>query len=301
MRARMTVPILPAGKFEELKDYLKRVGFSFEDRPNQLFLARAPDLVVSLYASGKVVIAGKDRTLEREVRWYLSKLGAIGEALPEKLEALKGRTRIGTDEAGKGDYFGPLVVAGVVLDERAEKEAMATGVRDSKALSDAFALDLSFKVREVAGRGNSELLRIFPEKYNEMYSKMGNVNHILAWAHARVIEVLLGARPDCRLVVVDQFSARSLEAALSDRGRSAELVQSVRGERDAAVACASILARAGFLDGISKLGDQFGTAFPKGAAAVVPCAREFVKERGAEHLGLVAKLHFRTTQKVLGP
>jgi len=297
----MTVPVLPEQHFADFKGYLRRVGFSFEERPHQAFLARAPDLVVSLYSSGKVVIAGKDRTLEREVRWYLSKLGATGEPLPEKLEALRGRTRIGTDEAGKGDYFGPLVVAGVVLDEKAENEAMGIGVRDSKTLSDARALELSDKVRRIAGRGNTELLRIFPEKYNELYSKMGNVNHILAWAHARVIEVLLGERTDCKLIVVDQFSAHSLDAALSERGRSAELVQSVRGERDAAVACASILARAGFLDGLATLGKQFGKAFPKGATAVVPWAREFVREHGVEHLGRVAKLHFRTTQKVLGP
>ena len=297
----MSVPVLASDKFADFKSYLKRVGFAFEERPRQVFLARAPDLVVSLYASGKIVIAGKDKTLEREVRWYLSKLGATGEQMPEALKNVVGRLRIGTDEAGKGDYFGPLVVAGVVLDERAEKEAMEIGVRDSKMLSDARALELADKVRRIAGRGNSELLRIFPEKYNELYSKMGNVNHILAWAHARVIDVLLGARTDCMLIVVDQFSARSLEVALSERARSAELVQSVRGERDAAVACASILARTGFLDGMGKLGEQFGTTFPKGATAVVPCGREFVREHGKERLGRVAKLHFRTTEKVLGP
>jgi len=297
----MSVPVLPENKFAGFKAYLKRVGFTFEDRPHQLFLARAPDLVVSLYDSGKVVIAGKDKTLEREVRWYLSKLGTTGERVPEILNNVAGRLRVGTDESGKGDYFGPLVVAGVVLDERSEKAAMALGVRDSKALADARALELAVKIRQMAGRGNSELVRILPDKYNELYSKMGNVNRILAWAHARVIEVLLGARPDCRLIVVDQFSARSLEAALSRRGRQAELVQSVRGERDAAVACASILARAGFLDGLGKLGEQFGTTFPKGATAVVGSAREFVRQHGAESLGKVAKLHFRTTQKVLGP
>jgi ribonuclease HIII len=130
---------------------------------------------------------------------------------------------------------------------------------------------------------------------------MGNLNRILAWAHARVIGVLLKSHPGCRLVVVDEFSARSLDAALKDRGRDVELVQSVRGERDAAVACASILARAGFLDGLEKLGEQYGTAFPKGATAVVGVARDFVRKHGGERLGEVAKLHFLTTQKVLGP
>jgi ribonuclease HIII len=294
-------PVLGEDKFDEFRKYLQRVGFKFEARPHQVFLARSESLVVSLYHSGKAVIAGKDRQLEKEVRWFLSKLGAVGEPLPPKLQKVAGRTRVGTDEAGKGDYFGPLVVAGVVLDARSEEKAAALGVRDSKELADSRAIELSTKVREIAGEGNWEVIRIFPDKYNELYERMGNVNHILAWAHARVIEVLLRTRPDCGLIVVDEFSARSLDAALTDRGRAAELVQSVRGERDAAVACASILARAGFLDGLEKLGEEYGTAFPKGATAVVGVAREFVRKHGEQCLGKVAKLHFRTTQKVLGP
>ena len=124
----MDVPVLPPERFEDFRAHLKRVGFAFEERPHQVFLARAPGLVVSLYESGKVVIAGKDRTLEREVRWYLEKLGAGGETVPEKLVELKGRSRIGTDEAGKGDYFGPLVVAAVLLAPETEEKMKALGV-----------------------------------------------------------------------------------------------------------------------------------------------------------------------------
>ena len=297
----MTVPLLPAGKFAELKAYLKRVGFAFEERPHQVFLARAPGLVVSLYSSGKVVIAGKDRALEREVRWYLEKLGAIGEALPKKLDAVKGRTRMGTDEAGKGDYFGPLVVAAVLLAPGAEEKLKALGVRDSKKLSDKRATEMAPLVKRAAGAGNWEVLRIDPPRYNRLYEEMRDQNAILAWGHARLIENMLAAHEDCRLAVVDEFSAASLRRALLEKGRDIEVVQSSGGERDMAVAAASVLARAAFLERLEAMAGEHGMDFPKGASAVEDAAREFVRTRGGECLGLVAKLHFRTTKKVLGP
>ncbi len=297
----MSAPILAAGKSDDFRAYLKRVGFAFEDRPRQLFLARAPGLVVSLYESGKVSIAGRDRPLEREVRWYLEKLGAKGEKVPEKLECLKGRLRIGTDEAGKGDFFGPLVVAAVVLGPEAEERMNALGVRDSKRLSDRRVGGMAPLVKRAAGAGYWEVLRVDPPKYNRLFERMGNLNAMLAWAHARLIGNALAARPDCRLAVVDEFSARSLLRALGERGRDIEVVQSFGGERDMAVAAASVLARAAFLDGMAAMGGEYGMDFPKGASAVEGAAREFVRARGEERLGLVAKLHFKTTQKVIGP
>ena len=297
----MTAPVLPEKKFAEFGSYLKRVGFKFEVRPHQVFLARAADLVVSLYASGKVVIAGKDKTLEREVRWYLEKLGAKGDPLPEKLEALKGRTRIGTDEAGKGDYFGPLVVAAVLLSPATEGKMKALGVRDSKKLSDKRVAELGPLVKRTAGTGNWEVLRIDPPIYNRLYEEMGDQNAILAWGHARLIENMLAAHEDCRLAVVDEFSARSLLKALKQKGQDIEVVQSSGGERDMAVAAASVLARAAFLERLEAMAGEYGMDFPKGASAVEDAARGFVRTRGVEYLGQVAKLHFRTTKKVLGP
>jgi ribonuclease HIII len=297
----MSAPVLPGNRFADFKAYLKKVGFSFEKRPHQEFLARAPGLVVSLYSSGKVVIAGKDRTLEREVRWYLGKLGAAGAALPGKLDAVKGRTRIGTDEAGKGDYFGPLVVAAVLLAPETEEKMKALGVRDSKKLSDKRVGEMAPLVKRAAGAGGWEVLRIDPPKYNALHEEMGDQNAVLAWGHSRLIENALAAHADCRLAVVDEFSARSLLRALKEKGRDIEVVQSSGGERDMAVAAASVLARAAFLERLAAMGEEHGMDFPKGASAVEGAARGFVSSRGAASLGLVAKLHFRTTKKVLGP
>jgi ribonuclease HIII len=296
----MTAPVLPAERFDDFEGYLRKVGFAFEERPHQVFLARAPGLVVSLYESGKVVIAGKDKTLEREVRWYLEKLGARGETVPEKLVELKGRLRIGTDEAGKGDYFGPLVVAAVLVSPGTEEKLKALGVRDSKRLSDKRVSEMAPLVKRAAGPGNWEVLRIEAPKYNQLYAELGDQNALLAWGHARLIENALAGHADCRLAVVDEFSARSLVRALKEKGRDIEVVQSPGGERDMAVAAASVLARAAFLERLAAMGEEHGMVFPKGASAVEGAARELVRFRGVESLGLVAKLHFRTTGKILG-
>ena len=294
-----SLPELPHEKYFEFREYLQKVGFKFEQRPHQVFLARSGKLVVSLYESGKVVIAGKDPMLEREVRWYLSKLGVAGEDLPGMLAALSGKARIGTDEAGKGDYFGPLVVAGALVDERTEKALLALGTRDSKTLSNKRVMSIDRDIKNALGDGKWEVLRIDPEKYNAIYSKMGNLNRVLAWAHARIIENILKANPDCGLAVVDEFSSRALSNALMEKGKSIRVVQSVRGERDVAVAAASVLARAEFLRRMERMGGELGMELPRGASDVEEAARQLVGMHGKEMLSRAAKLHFRTTNKIL--
>ncbi len=209
---------------------------------------------------------------------------------------LAGAPRIGTDEAGKGDYFGDLVVAGVYLDAAMELLATEMGVTDSKKLSDARARMLA---REICAVFPHEIVRISPAKYNELYAKMGNLNRLLAWAHARVIENLL-PRTGASLVVADQFgNAAVLESALLRGGRRVRLVQLPKGERDRAVAAASIVARAAFLQRLEALSREIGLELPKGAAHVLPIARALYEKGGLPLLRRVAKLHFRTTAQVV--
>lgn len=205
--------------------------------------------------------------------------------------------RAGTDESGKGDYFGPLVVAAVAIDEPSAESLRQAGVRDSKRLSDRSARDLAGRIRSSCP---SEVVAIGPVKYNELYERLGNLNRLLAWAHARAIENLL-ARTQCHLVVTDQFGdERYVRAALMARGRQVELRQFPGAEADLAVAAASVVARAGFLDRLERLAGRAGTVLPKGAGPAVEAAALLIaRERGREGLGQVAKLHFRTTVRIL--
>lgn len=202
---------------------------------------------------------------------------------------------VGVDESGKGDYFGPLVIAACYVGP--EHLAELEGVKDSKKLTDRQALGLSSRIRSVCP---NSVIAIGPAKYNELYAKFRNLNSLLAWGHARAIENVLEVHP-AGLVISDQFAAggHAVKRALYEKGKQIEFRSLVRAEADIAVAAASILARAEFLRRLERLGADYGVVLPKGATNVVGPARQFVQKHGAAALGNVAKLHFKTTGAVL--
>jgi ribonuclease HIII len=210
------------------------------------------------------------------------------------------RPHIGTDEAGKGDYFGPLVVAAVYADEVALAGLPQAGVRDSKRVSSASRLwELERAAKQICPV--FEVVVISPARYNELIAEMRNLNRLLAWAHARAIENVLGKQPGCRLAVADQFGdERFLRESLMKRGREVELVQQVRAEEDPAVAAASVLARAAFVRALERLSQEAGIELPRGATHVVQAGREVYNKGGDELLRRVAKVHFKTTKQVVG-
>lgn len=200
---------------------------------------------------------------------------------------------IGLDETGKGDYFGPLVVAAVC----GKPEALrALGVTDSKKIADARCVRLA---REIRAGFEVETVVIQPVRYNELYGRMKNLNKLLAWAHARALENLL-ERVDASRVVADQFAdARVLQGALLEKSRLVHLEQMHRGESHPSVAAASIVARAEFIERLEQLGHDHGVKLPKGAGSPVDAAGVLiVQSGGVDLLRKVAKLHFKTTQKI---
>lgn len=237
-------------------------------------------------------------------------IAALLSASPSKVKASKGAGTtiepvlddaecwVGSDESGKGDYFGPLVVAAVALTKQNWRVLEALGVQDSKNLTDPRALALA---PQIAGAFPNEVIAIMPARYNELWTKFGSVNRLLAWAHARVIENVIERAPDASAAVADQFGDESLiRNALFERGREVRLVQMHRAEGDPAVAAASILARAEFLRRLDRLGRTAGTRLPKGASSQVEAvARAVVSSRGPDILTEIAKRHFKTTQRVI--
>jgi len=210
---------------------------------------------------------------------------------------------IGTDESGKGDYFGPMVIAGVWLDKSTKAKLEALEIKDSKLLSDKRCQEIATKIRRICN-GKFEEVEIMPERYNDLYdefTKEGkNLNHLLAWGHARAIESLLERHP-CSHAVADQFGdEKFILSKLMEKGKKLELVQTPKGERYVAVAAASILARDRFLSRMEKLSQEYGIVSPKGASdIVVQAAQQIVEKKGAGELKKLAKLHHKTTQKVL--
>jgi ribonuclease HIII len=205
--------------------------------------------------------------------------------------------RIGTDESGKGDYFGPLVVAGFFCPDGQEDVLRELGVKDSKRLSDNRVRDIAETLKPAYRHA---VVAIGPERYNALYRGFRNLNKMLAWGHARAIENILD-QVDVRKVVTDQFGdERFVKEALLKKGKTVELSQRPRAEEDVAVAAASILARAEFLKRLYFLGQDWGVELPKGASALVETAAvEIVRRHGREALEQVAKVHFKITGRVL--
>jgi ribonuclease HIII len=205
--------------------------------------------------------------------------------------------RIGIDESGKGDYFGPLVIAAVFVDQAGEADLALMRVRDSKKISDGRILEMAPDIKQAC---RHSVVAIGPQRYNELYAKIRNLNRLLAWGHARALENLL-EHVDCPLAISDQFGDQQLIVnALQEKGKRIRLIQHPKAEADLAVAAASILARAEFLHRLQRLSHEVGTTLPKGASpAVELAARMVLKKHGKERLGTVAKLHFKTTGRVV--
>lgn len=204
---------------------------------------------------------------------------------------------IGTDESGKGDYFGPLVIAGLHMNKERLEQLRHLNIRDSKKISEKKIFELDFKIRTLSPYS---VVVIGPEKYNILYQKMKNLNRILAWGHARVIENIL-LRLDCDKVVSDQFGdEKFIKNALMEKGKKVTLKQMPQGERDFAVAGASILARAEFLRRLAHLSKESGIELPKGSSFLADeVGKKILEKWGKENLVRFAKLHFKNTEKIL--
>ena len=294
---------LTAAQAARLREVLEERGYEFEEKPYTLYAAKKGKLSVAVYAKGpKVLVQGKET--EDLIRFLLepevpgeAKLGYEEELDPEMYAP-----HFGIDESGKGDYFGPLVIAGVYTDAPVARALKAAGVMDSKRIASAKRIrDLAVKIRETPGIAVS-VVAIGPERYNEMFSSFGNLNRLLAWGHAKVISNLAVQRPACPRALSDQFARPEVLArALKQAGVEIQLDQRTKGESDIAVAAASILARERFVDWMEKTSTSGGVSLPLGAsAAVVEAAREVVAKHGPEALAKVAKLHFKTTASVNG-
>lgn len=203
---------------------------------------------------------------------------------------------IGVDESGKGDFFGPLCIAGVLVDEKTEKLFADLGIKDSKKISDKKILELEKSIRANAVHS---VVAISNGRYNELYANIKNLNRLLAWGHARVIENICENNA-CDYALSDKFGDESLiKSALMKYGRNIELRQMVRAESDIAVAAASVLARATYVRKMAEMEKTYGIIFPKGCASQVKdAAREFISKYGKDRLKEVCKTHFKTFNEV---
>ena len=292
--------LLTADQAEVLRGVLAADGCEFEQRPYMLYFARCAKVTVAVYEKGpKAVIQG--RGLEDFITLVLEPrvLGEARYGYDEVLSPELYEPHFGIDESGKGDFFGPLVVAGVYVNPEIAKKLKDAGVQDSKAISsDARIRQLAAAIRKA--RVPASVVTIAPPRYNELYRKIGNVNRMLAWGHARVIEDLCGLCPECPRALSDKFAdSRVLERALMEKGRKLILDQRTKAESDYAVAAASILAREKFIAWMDEKSTALGVLLPRGSSErVKQAALGILRKSGSDALEGCAKTHFKTAAEV---
>lgn len=291
----------------KLKAICEERGFEFGEKQWAIWHAKKKDasgvVNVTVYEKGpKVLVQGKGT--EDFVR-YILEPEIIGEArlgneeilMPEMFEP-----HFGVDESGKGDFFGPLVIAGTYVNKEISRELLDKGIMDSKRISSSVRIrKLADIIRGINGI-TYEVISFKPEKYNELYTKFGNLNRLLAWGHARVIGSLAEKVPSCPSALSDQFARKEVLEGMLSRELSAQhvrLTQRTKGESDVAVAAASILAREAFVSWIERNSEAGGVELPLGAGEnVIEAAREMRTKHGAEMLEKVAKMHFKTAKLI---
>lgn len=279
---------------EEIKSFLANLGATFDSVQYSVWRAKTSNFQAIYYTSGKLLIQGKDVSdIASKVNEILGK-SSCSEKREEIL--MNAEKYIGTDESGKGDFFGPLVVAGVQVNSENKQKFIDLGVKDSKKLDDKKILQLANIIKANAVHS---VVVMTPVKYNDLYNKFKNLNKLLAWGHARAIENILEKSP-CEYALADKFGDESLiKNALMQKGRSIILNQMVRAEADIAVACASVIARAEFVKRMADMEAKYELTMSKGASdKVVQQAKEFVKKYSFERLNEVAKIHFKTTNEL---
>ncbi len=287
---------------QKLRAILAERQWKFEERPYTLYFAQKDRLTVAVYEKGpKCVVQGRGTqefvqfTLEPEV------LGEARFGYEEVHNPEMFQPHFGVDESGKGDFFGPLVIAGVYTDGTNTRTLMDAGIQDSKRIgSDARIREIGKKIRDTEGVAFSTIT-LAPQKYNELYKKFGNLNRLLGWGHAKVIENLIDQRPDCPRALSDKFANPVLiQRAFGEKARHIQLDARTKAESDVAVAAASILARERFINWMRDTSRELDVTLPRGSSdpQVKVLGRELVARLGPEVLLRVAKVHFKTAHEI---
>jgi ribonuclease HIII len=273
------------------------------DYATQYRLERGPESVLlNVFSTGKVTVQGKSSglkdLLEGRIAAREEKRARTREVRSGSRPALEGTPRVGIDEAGKGDYFGPLVVAGVrITGKKVAEELQKLGVRDSKTLGVATVRPMAERIPEVAGVRNVRVVALSPREYEARRSVAGNVNKLLDEIDAEIIGKL---KDEVELVVVDEYAASARERLQPFVPGGVRLEVRKKAEDDAAVAAASVVARARQLEEMERLSKRVGFELPRGSTHVIGAARRVVEELGEEGLKDVAKTSFGITAQILG-
>jgi ribonuclease HII len=184
----------------------------------------------------------------------------------------------GVDEAGRGPVMGPLVVAGIVIDEPHSEALAEWGVRDSKQLTPKQREKMDVKIRQLALQ--VELLEISADTIDTQRRSKHNMNELeTQW----MVEILQRLRWDVAYIDAVDVDADRFGRAIQSHFAPPRLVVSEHKADSTypVVSAASIVAKVRRDQRIAELhrvyGD-FGSGYPSDPKTV-----HFLKEWIAHH------------------
>lgn len=269
-------------------------------------------LILNIYngKKGLTYVFSGDSALEAKVRELVGNnekpTGWSNNAVDDVTDTLTAFPQglwAGSDESGKGDFFGSLVVAAVVVDDSTAAKLAAAGVKDCKLLTDKKILELEDVIKGTVV--DYSVLELKPKIYNLRYEQVaaqgGKLNQLLGYGHVAALSQVLERHADCHQALIDQFTTSKVNIyQLQKRFPNCIVRQQPKAESNLAVAAASVLARARFLHTMDDLAQQAGElALPKGgSAAATACARTLAEKFGKEALRNFVKLHFANYKRL---
>ena len=224
---------------------LKKVNITNE---YELLRVKDKDLNIILYKSGKLVYNGNDASIK-----FL-------DAILKKEESYD--YILGSDETGKGEWYGPLVVVATALKPEEILELRKLGVMDSKDIKKPKLLKLAKKIikKDFIRYSIVILPKTYNKRYNEFNNENKNLNDLMAWAHSKVIQELLNQIKFTNAkVVIDKFDYKKTKDRLEKIDKTnLEIIQKTGGESETSVAAASIIAKYLFEQEVDKLDKKYG-------------------------------------------
>lgn len=276
--------------------------------PGAVFQARINGAVITAYKSGRVLFQGRSASEEFK-KWApmkreIAKGGRTASTKKRKQTTAPflSTNHIGSDESGTGDYFGPITACAVYVTEKDLLLLKEMNVRDSKTITDATIFEMVNHIKNL--NITYSLMILHNERYNELQRRGWTQGKMKAMLHQGVINKVVEKIGDTPYdgILIDQFCERdtfirhiqSEGMKLHDGTHFMTKAES----HSLAVACASIIARASFVQELDQISNRIGVKLPKGASRKVDeVAAEIIRKKGIGYLNSIAKVHFATTNK----
>lgn len=211
--------------------------------------------------------------------------------------------QIGSDEVGTGDFFGPIVVAAVLLKEKEISELIKNNkIKDSKAIKDSKIL----KIGEFIVKNYPYKCEIINNQRLNEATKNFNMNEIKCLLHNKVLHNLHSEHEEITFFCIDEFVKKEKYYEYLKKRKVKNILENIvfktKGEiYFPSVAAASIVARYYFIKEMKKIGEQYKTKIPFGATykKTIPFAIHFIKEHGKDEFDKIVKMNFKNYNRIL--